>query len=93
MGIRILFINQGNELEDSLNIATTQFGWINDVTGEAGENTGIEIAAWIKKGVEIYIKTGYDTKKIIVTSELLFDGSFLQSFISKSDKNNLLYLL
>ena len=91
MSIKITCINKDSGNHDNPNLAITHLGWINDVTGNTGITTRLDLYDFIKKGNYVYVER-LGNKVKVITAETTNGTKYVKTESDSTTNNNLLSL-
>lgn len=91
MSIRITCINKSGGFHADPHHAIERLGWIDEASGEIGNNTRLEIYYWIKdKGGHAYVRDARGNTATVGTRENSHGTKYLQTYADKVWTDNLL---
>ena len=91
MAIKITCINKDNGNHENPNVAITHLGWVNDVTGNTGITTRLDLYDFIKKGNYVYVER-FGNKVKVTTAETSNGTKYVKTEADSTTENNLLSL-
>jgi len=93
MAIRIICINKSGGYHADPHHAISNLGWVNEVTGDRGNSTRLEIYGWIKeKYATAYVLDAKGNRALVGTREHSNGTKFLQTYADQVWTDNLLAL-
>jgi hypothetical protein len=93
LAIRITCISKSNGYHSDPHHAIERLGWLEDGTGNTGNNTRLEIYDWIKnQNGAAYVLDSKRNKASVGTRENSFGTKYLQTYADRVWTDNLLAL-
>jgi hypothetical protein len=93
MSIRITCINKSNGYHQDQHHAIERLGWVDDTSGQAGNNSRLEIYDWIKnQNGSAFVRDYLGNQAIVGTRESPNGTKYLQTYADRIWTDNLLAL-
>ncbi len=90
MAIKITCINKDAGYHQNPHKAIRGLGWTNDITGQVGWSTRLQMYDFVIKGGEAYVSSGLTRARLMVA---IHEGTrYVKTIADETKRDNLLYL-